>query len=291
MRRFVVGTAGHVDHGKTTLVGALTGVDTDRLPEEKKRGITIELGFAPWTIDAETRVSIIDVPGHRRLVHTMIAGASGIDLVLLVVAADEGVMPQTREHLAACELLGIKRAVVAITKIDRAERELAELAAEEIKGALEGRFENEVVLVSAKTGEGLDALRATVRKALDKVAPRAESPRAQLSIDRTFSVKGAGSVVTGTLVRGKLAVGDAIHVARPSGAIASSVRGLHVHDASVTLAEAPTRLAVNVAGLGLEELSRGDVVTTDKDVAATSAFDAELELIRPVRSGATVEAY
>ncbi|MBK8941294.1 MAG: GTP-binding protein [Polyangiaceae bacterium] len=154
MRRFVIGTAGHVDHGKTTLVHALTGVDTDRLPEEKARGITIELGFAPWQIDPETAVSIIDVPGHRRLVHTMIAGATGIELVLLVVAADEGVMPQTREHIAACELLGVRRAVVAITKADRVERELAELAGEEVSELLRGRIQHDVVVCSAKTGEG-----------------------------------------------------------------------------------------------------------------------------------------
>src|SRR5262245_46262231 len=158
VRRFVLGTAGHVDHGKTTLVRALTGVDTDRLPEEKRRGITIELGFAPWDLGEGMAVSLIDVPGHRRLVHHMIAGATGMELVLLVVAADEGVMPQTREHVAAAELLGIRRVVVAVTKLDRVGRDVAELAGEEARELLQGRFETDVVLCSGRTGEGLDEL-------------------------------------------------------------------------------------------------------------------------------------
>ena len=291
MRRFVLGTAGHVDHGKTTLVRALTGIDTDRLPEEKRRGITIELGFASWALDAETPVSVIDVPGHRRFVHTMIAGATGIEVILLVVAADEGVMPQTREHLAACEVLGIRRAVVAITKVDRVEPELAVLAGEEASATLAGRFEHEVVLVSAKTGQGLDELRLAIKRALDKTPPRAASPRAHLSVDRAFSVKGAGTVVTGTLVRGELKVGDDLFVVRSTGSVASVARGLHVHDAAATRAEAPTRLAINLAGLALDEVSRGDVVTTDRAVAPTQAFDAALELTGKVRSGATVEVY
>ncbi len=291
MRRFVVGTAGHVDHGKTTLVRALTGIDTDRLPEERRRGITIELGFANWPLDANTAASIIDVPGHRRLVHTMIAGASGIDLVMLVVAADEGVMPQTREHLAACELLGIRRAVVAITKIDRVDHDLAELAGEEVRSLLGTRFENEIVLVSARSGAGLDVLRDTVRGALDRLPARAASPRAHLSVDRVFSVKGAGSVVTGTLVRGRLDVGADVQLARSTATLSSSVRGLHVHDASVAVAEAPTRLAINLAGIALTDITRGDVVTTDPEVRATDCFDAAIEIVRPVRSGATVDVY
>ncbi|HEY4117356.1 MAG TPA: GTP-binding protein, partial [Byssovorax sp.] len=172
MRRHVLGTAGHVDHGKTTLVRALTGVDTDRLAEEKRRGITIELGFAPWRLDDGLELSLIDVPGHRKLVHTMIAGAVGMELVLLVVAADEGVMPQTREHVAACELLGIKRAVVAVTKLDRAGEDIARLAGEEALELLGDRFEATVAICSAKTGEGLDAVRAAVRDAVTKLPPR-----------------------------------------------------------------------------------------------------------------------
>src|SRR4051812_13581638 len=162
----ILGTAGHIDHGKTTLVRALTGIDTDRLPEEKRRGITIELGFAPWHLDDSIEVSIIDVPGHRRFVHTMIAGAVGMELVLLVVAADEGVMPQTREHVAACELLGIRRAIVVVTKMDRVGEELAQLAGDEAVELLAGRMQTDVVVCSARTGEGLDNVRAMVRRAL-----------------------------------------------------------------------------------------------------------------------------
>ena len=275
MRRFVIGTAGHVDHGKTTLVHALTGVDTDRLPEEKRRGITIELGFAPWDLGDGMSVSVIDVPGHRRLVHTMIAGATGIELVLLVIAADEGVMPQTREHVAACELLGLRRAVVAITKIDRSGEELAQLAADEALALLGDRWKAEAVLVSARTGQGLPALRDAVKRALLEIDAqgRGAGSGARLSVDRAFSVKGAGTVVTGTLVGGKIALGDPLRLAGEEGAIDTVARGLHVHDHAVESAEAPTRLAVNLAGVALESVKRGDVLTSDPSAAATRAVD------------------
>src|SRR5579884_3023554 len=166
MRRFVIGTAGHVDHGKTTLVRALTGVDTDRLPEEKRRGISIELGFAPLDLGGGLAASVVDVPGHRRLVRAMIAGASGMELVMLVVAADEGVMPQTREHVAVCELLGVTRAVVVVTKADAVEPELAQMAGEEARALLGDRWKADVVTCSARTGAGLDDVRAALRRAL-----------------------------------------------------------------------------------------------------------------------------
>lgn len=286
MRRFVVGTAGHVDHGKTTLVAALTGVDTDRLPEEKRRGITLELGFAPWRLAPEggstgasgepIEVSLIDVPGHRRLVHTMIAGASGIELVLLVVAADEGVMPQTREHLAVCELLGLRRAVVAISKIDRVDAELAALAGEEVRELCEGRLEVEVVLCSAKTGEGLAALADAVRRALSSLPPPKTKAHAHLAIDRAFTIKGAGTVVTGTLVEGRLRVGEAVRVVGSRGARASEVRALHVHERAVTQVAAPTRLAINLAGLAVADVARGELVTTDPALVATERLDFEV---------------
>lgn len=290
-RRFVVGTAGHVDHGKTTLVHALTGIDTDRLPEEKRRGITIELGFAGWEIDEETSISLIDVPGHRRLVHTMIAGAAGIELVLLVVAADEGVMPQTREHLVACELLGIGRAVVAITKIDRVERDLAEMAGEEVSELCTGRLDHEVVLCSAKTGEGLDDLRAAIKRALAKLNPPDAKAAARLSVDRAFSIKGAGTVVTGTLVRGGLAVGDPVRLVGAKGARNATVRGLHVHDRSVSRAEAPTRLALNLASVDLDDVARGDVVTTEPGFLTSRRFDADIVLLRDVKPSAALDVY
>lgn len=290
-RRFVVGTAGHVDHGKTTLVQALTGIDTDRLPEEKRRGITIELGFAEWQLDSETAVSLIDVPGHRRLVHTMIAGAVGMELVLLVVAADEGVMPQTREHLAACELLGIERIVVAVTKLDRAERELAEMAGAEVSELCAGRFSHEVVLCSARTGEGLDDLRAAVRRALATLEQPDPAAPARLSVDRLFTIRGAGTVVTGTLVRGSLQIGDPLRVVGPRGVHESSVRGLHVHDRGAQRVLAPSRLAINLASLDLTEVGRGDVVTTDPAVGTTQRFDARVTLLREVKPSASVEVY
>ncbi len=285
MRRFVLGTAGHVDHGKTTLVRALTGVDTDRLPEEKKRGITIELGFAPWSLGEGLEVSLIDVPGHRRFVHAMIAGAIGMEVVLLVVAADEGVMPQTREHVAACELLGITRAVVAVTKLDRVGEDLAKLAGEEAMELLRGRFEAEAVACSARTGEGIEAVREAVRRALRRLGPPRPSARARLSVDRVFSVKGAGTVVTGTLVEGKIAVGAPLFLAGGVEARVTAARGLHVHDRAVTIAEAPTRLAVNLAGLALEDVHRGDVLTDDKGARATRVIDVALRGSATIRRG------
>jgi len=291
VRRFVLGTAGHVDHGKTSLVRALTGIDTDRLPEEKRRGITIELGFAPWHLDEGVEVSVIDVPGHRRLVHTMIAGAIGMELVLLVVAGDEGVMPQTREHVAACELLGLRRAVVAVTKLDRVTPDLAELAGDEARELLGDRWEAEVVCCSSRTGEGIEAVRQAVRRALTALPPPRPGGRARLSVDRVFSIKGAGTVVSGTLVEGRIAVGGPLFLVGEAGAQATVARGLHVHDHAVTLAEAPTRLAVNLAGLALDAVSRGDVLTDDKSARATRVIDVRLRAEQALRRGATAQVY
>lgn len=287
----MIGTAGHVDHGKTTLVHALTGVDTDRLPEEKKRGITIELGFAPLQLDDATEASIVDVPGHRRLVHTMIAGATGIELVLVVVAADEGVMPQTREHLAACELLGIRRAVAAITMLDRAGSELAALAASEVTELLAGRFEAEVVVCSARSGEGIPELRSALSRALATLPPPPVSAAAHLAVDRIFSVKGAGTVVTGTLVRGQLEVGQPLRLLGAATPLETSARGLHIHDRAVPIAVAPTRLAVNLGRLAVEDVERGFVVSTDADVAPTRVLDVALRMLTPQKAGTTVEVY
>lgn len=275
--QLILGTAGHIDHGKTALVRALTGVDTDRLPEEKARGITIELGFAALDLPGGTRLGVVDVPGHERLVRTMVAGATGIDLVLLVVAADEGVMPQTREHLAICELLGVDRAVVALTKVDLVDAELAELAEAEVAAQLEGTAlaGAPVVGVSALTGAGLDALRAALAEAAALAEPR--TPRGgppRLPIDRAFAARGFGAVVTGSLVGAPLAVGDAVEI--QPGATAARVRGLQRHGADVRRLEPGVRCAVNLHGVELETLSRGRVVTLPGALAPTGTLDVQL---------------
>ena len=230
-------------------------------------------------------VSVIDVPGHRRLVHTMIAGAIGMELVLLVVAGDEGVMPQTREHVAACELLGLRRAVVAVTKLDWVGAEVAQLAGDEARELLGDRWEAEVVCCSSRTGEGIEAVREAVRRALLALPAPRPGARARLSVDRVFSVKGAGTVITGTLIEGKIAVGAPLFVVGEAGASASAARGLHVHDHAVTLAEAPTRLALNLAGLPLEAVHRGDVITDDKSARPTKAIDVRLRAEEEIPEG------
>lgn len=291
MRRFVVGTAGHVDHGKTTLVRALTGIDTDRLPEEKARGISIELGFAPLDLGEGVRASVVDVPGHRKLVRAMIAGASGMELVMLVVAADEGVMPQTREHVAVCELLGISRAVIVVTKSDAVDPDLVQVAAEEARSLLGERWHADVVTCSAKTGEGLDRLKATLRSALLALPAPARSEAPRLGVDRVFSVKGAGTVVTGTLVSGRVAVGDRLFLVGARGASETAARGLHVHDSAVTSVEAPTRLAVNLAGVALEDVRRGDVVTGDSHLRPTTLVDVLVRGEHRLKRGAAITAH
>jgi selenocysteine-specific elongation factor len=275
--RLVLGTAGHIDHGKTALIRALTGVDTDRLPEEKARGITIDLGFAPLDLAGGLRVGVVDVPGHERLVRTMVAGATGIDLVLLVVAADEGVMPQTREHVAICELLGVTSGVVALTKIDIASSDLIELAEAEVEEFLQGTrlASAPIVGVSAATGEGLDALRGKLLTAIENTparTPRSGPPR--LSIDRAFAAKGFGAVVTGTLVGGALAVGDAVEV-QPS-ARQVRVRGLQRHGMGTSRVEPGARCAVNLQGIELGEISRGQVLTRPGALTPSVTLDTEL---------------
>lgn len=292
MRHAVLGTAGHVDHGKTSLVYALTGVATDRLPEEQRRGITIELGFAPWQVEEDLLVSIIDAPGHRRLVHNMIAGASGIDVVLLVVAADEGVMPQTREHVAACRLLGVTRAVIAVTKVDRAGTDLAELAGAEALELCEGQgIRADVVPCSARTGEGTDALRRAVVAAVSEGREPRARRFARLSVDRVFSVHGAGTVVTGTLVEGALAAGGRVRLLGADRELDALVRGLHVHGRACDRTEAPTRLAVNLGGVERDAVTRGMVLTDDPSIATTRRLDVWLDPIEPLRRGADASVH
>ncbi len=273
----MLGTAGHIDHGKTRLVRALTGVDTDRLPEEKARGITIELGFAPLDLDGGLRLSVVDVPGHEGLVRTMVAGATGIDLVLLVVAADEGVMPQTREHLAICELLGLDHGVVALTKTDIAAPELAALAAEEVQALLaEGSLAGApIVPVSAETGAGLGELRDALRKLAAHAAPR--TPRSgppRLAIDRAFAAKGFGTVVTGTLLGSPLAIGDAVEI-YPVG-LRARVRGVQSHSEKQERGEPGSRCALNLQGVELAQITRGQIVSAPGALAPAHALDVSL---------------
>jgi selenocysteine-specific elongation factor len=282
----VIGVAGHIDHGKTALVRALTGIDTDRLPEEKSRGITIELGFAHLELPNGRRAAIVDMPGHERFIRAMIAGAGGLDLCLLVVAANEGVMPQTREHLAVAELVGVRSGVVALTKRDLAADDVLELAVEETREVLAGTFleRAEIIPVSAHTGQGLDALRAALARAA--VAPRASDGPALLPIDRVFVRKGFGAVVTGTLVSGELREGDSLAVA-PVGveheARVVRVRGLQIHGESVPSTRAGTRVAVNLAGVEASEVPRGAWLLREGEVALSTAFDAEVTALASTR--------
>ncbi len=279
MRSIVIGTAGHIDHGKTALVQALTGVDTDRLPEEKERGITIELGFAPLTLPSGTRAWVVDVPGHERFVRTMVAGAGGIDLALLVVAASEGVMPQTREHLAICRLLGIGAGVIALTKIDAVDPDMIELAREDVKSLVAGTFLEDAPIgpVSAHAKLGLDELRAALDAVAAKVAARDATGPARLPIDRSFTMKGFGVVVTGTLVSGRLEVGQSAELL-PSGE-KGKIRGLQIHGQAVPRAEAGTRLAVNLAGIESEAVERWQWLVKDGELHTTREIDARIELL------------
>jgi len=273
----ILGTAGHIDHGKTALVRALTGCDTDRLPEEKARGITIELGFAPLDLPSGRRLGVVDVPGHEALVRTMVSGAGGFDVLLLAVAADEGVMPQTREHLDICTLLGLRDGVVALTKMDAAEAEVAELALAETRAqmAQSALADAEIICVSAQSGAGLPAL----RRALDAAAQRAEARLrrggpARLWIDRVFERRGFGAVVTGTLRGGALACGDSVEI-HPGAALAR-VRGLQCFGEAVQRIAPGNRCAANLQGVASGALQRGMLLATPGALAPTQCFDAEI---------------
>jgi selenocysteine-specific elongation factor len=295
MEHVVFGTAGHIDHGKTTLVKALTGTDCDRLPEERDRGITIDLGFAQIASD-DIQLHFVDVPGHERLVHTMIAGASGIDLAILVVAADEGIMPQTREHLEVIRLMGVPGGAVALTKIDAVDADLAELAAEEIKEflAVTPFADAPVVPVSAVSGEGLDELRAVLVAQARSARPRQLDDRPfREAVDRVFSLTGAGTVITGTSLWGRLQVGSDVQI-MPRGT-ASRVRRLHVHSQERETVEAGERVAMNLVGLGRDEIQRGQQVMAVGDWQPTRLVTLRLELLasapRPLGEGDELELH
>jgi selenocysteine-specific elongation factor len=273
----IVGTAGHIDHGKTALVRALTGVDCDRLPEEKARGITIALGFAPLELAADLHLSVVDVPGHESLVRTMVSGATGIDLVLLVVAADEGVMPQTREHVAICDLLGLSRCVVALSKIDTVPREVARLAEDEVLELLADTALRDapIIPVCALGGTGIMELRSALVEAAKRADPRTpRSGPSRLAVDRAFAMKGFGTVATGTLIGSALEVGDAVEIL-PARRRAR-IRGLQHHGVSAKRIEPGSRCAVNLQGVELSHVRRGDLLAWPDAIEPTNTLDVQV---------------
>jgi selenocysteine-specific elongation factor len=290
MRHVVIGTAGHIDHGKSTLVRALTGIDPDRLKEEKARGITIDLGFA-HDVQGDVTLAFVDVPGHERFVKNMLAGATGIDVLLLVVAADESVMPQTREHFDICRLLEVSRGVVALTKADLVDDETLELVKLEVRELVAGSSlaGAPVIPVSAAAGSGLDALRSALLVAAADAPSRRRDGLFRLPIDRVFSVKGFGTVVTGTVVSGVTSVDDTLEVLPPGRTV--KVRALQGHGMSLSQVGAGQRAAINLSGVDLDDLTRGDSLVTPNGFQATRRLDAAIEILgsaRPLKHGARV---
>jgi selenocysteine-specific elongation factor len=278
MRSLIVGTAGHIDHGKSALVRALTGIDPDRLPEEKRRGITIDLGFADLELD-DLRIGFVDVPGHERFVKNMLAGAHGIDLLALVIAADEGVMPQTREHFDICRLLGVSSGLVVITKRDLVDDEMLELVEDEARELVAGSFlaHAPVVAMSSRTGVGLDDLKSQLTELGGHVPPRSGDFVMRLPIDRAFSMKGFGAVVTGTLISGNIAEGDELALL-PLG-VNVRVRGLQVHGKAVRGAHAGQRTAVNLAGIDTAQIERGMVLAPNGRLRPTQIVDVWIDML------------
>jgi selenocysteine-specific elongation factor len=297
MKSVIVGTAGHIDHGKTALVKALTGIDADRLQEEKRRGITIDIGFAHLDLTASNgeklRLGFVDVPGHERFVRNMLAGIGGIDIVLLIIAADESIKPQTREHFDICRMLGVKRGITVLTKSDMVDAETLEVVRLEVEDFLRGSFldtaSSPIVSVSSLTGAGLDDLRWELEKAAATVAARNSHALARLPIDRVFSMKGFGTVVTGTLIAGTIRKEDELEVL--PGGLRVRVRGVQVHDAPAEQSIAGQRTALNLAGAATEQLSRGMTLAAPDMLRASSRIDALVSLLpsaKPLKDGARV---
>jgi len=280
MHYVILGTAGHIDHGKSALVKALTGIDPDRLKEEKERGITIDLGFADLVYPDGLTVGIVDVPGHERLVRNMLAGAGGIDIVLFVIAADEGIMPQSREHLAICNLLKIKSGLIVITKKDLVEEDWVKLVSDEVRTFVRGTFLEgaEIIPVSSKTGENIDTLKEKIKEVALNIQPKLTKGLFRLPIDRVFTLKGFGTVVTGTAISGSVSVDDAVEILPAD--ISTKVRGLHSHGKSIKTACAGQRVAINLSGVEKESLKRGDVVVVPERFSPTKAIDAKIELLK-----------
>jgi len=295
MRHIILGTAGHIDHGKSALVKALTGTDPDRLKEEKERGITIDIGFADIQYPEEDlAVGIVDVPGHEKLISNMLAGAGGIDIVLMVIAADEGIMPQSREHLAICNLLKIKSGMIALTKADLAESEWLDLVADEVKEFVRDTFlENAPILpVSAKTGFNIELLKEEIRALALTVTPKASGGLFRLPVDRVFTLKGFGTVITGTAVSGRIGADEVLEILPKN--ITTRVRGLHSHGKAISSAYAGQRVAVNLQSVEKVDLQRGDVAVTPSSFSPTKTIDAVVELLKeapPLKSKSLVHFY
>ena len=283
IRSIVLGTAGHIDHGKTSLVFRLTGTNTDRLPEEKTRGITIDLGFAAMRFEDEhIELSLVDVPGHHAFVRNMLAGAGGIDCVMLVIAADDGVKPQTTEHLAICALLGVRRGIVVLTKMDAVNTEHLQRTSAEVQQFLQNTFLHDapMLAVSARTGEGIAELKAELARLVTRIPERSADFLPRLPLDRAFSMKGFGTVVTGTLQAGTMRVGDSLEL--QPGARISRVRSLHVHGSPRDHADAPCRLALNLAAVDVQDVKRGDTVLPPATLSCVSTMDAEVVMLAGV---------
>jgi selenocysteine-specific elongation factor len=279
LKQIILGTAGHIDHGKTSLIKAVTGTDTDRLKEEKERGITIELGFASLDLPNGQHVGIVDVPGHEKFVKNMVAGATGIDIVVMVIAADEGVMPQTREHMEICTLLGIKHGFVALTKIDMVDEEWLELAMEDVRDFTAGTFlENTpIVPVSAVKEKGLQEFTRVLETICNQVPDRSMSSLIRLPVDRVFTMKGFGTVITGSLISGRVQVGDTVMI-YPS-MITSKVRGIQVHNQGVNMAEAGQRTAINFQGLEKAAIKRGEMLALPGTLKPSFMVDLQLQYL------------
>jgi len=283
---WVVGTAGHVDHGKSTLVEALTGVHPDRLKEEKQREMTIELGFARLDLPNGEKVGIVDVPGHRDFIENMLAGVGGIDAVLFVVAADEGIMPQTREHLAILDLLQVKTGILVLTKVDLVpDHEWLALVEQEVREFCQGTFMQNapLVRVSAVTGEGIEELKTAIAGMLAGTPPKMDVGKPRLPVDRVFTIAGYGTVVTGTLIDGQVSVGDEIQVL-PAGQ-KGRIRGIQNHNQKINTAQPGSRAALNLSGIEKKDVQRGDVIAHTGDYLTTTRLDAAIHLIRDIEVG------
>jgi selenocysteine-specific elongation factor len=295
MKFIILGTAGHIDHGKSTLVKALTGTDPDRLKEEKERGITLDLGFASLDLPGGNRLGIVDVPGHEGLIKNMLAGVGGIDIVMLVIAADEGIMPQTREHLAICDLLHVKKGLIVLTKTDMVDADWLTLVRDEVRDFVKGTFleKSPIVAVSSRTGENLPGLVQELAKLSNEVSPKSSNGILRLPIDRVFTMKGFGTVITGTLLSGTISTEQEVEVLPK--AIRTRVRGIQSHNKAVTRSVAGQRTAVNLQNVEKDQLSRGDIIVSAGFFTPSRTLDAKLDLLkqapRGLKTGARIRFY